>query len=196
MKKLIGQVVITSTMVIVATFAAGVRADQGGGCARPWIFFDLGNTLVATPPDAGYHYIPGAHAYVRGLRARGFHLGVITNIPETWGKTRAEKIAQLKKVIADSWSKDAGVEPMDWTDFPDPLIIVPMHDTERKPAPFTFEAALARVALEEGRNDCPVYYEGEDPAEVKAAETNGMRGYVVLRPGYPPFLPFKSGPHR
>ncbi len=184
------QLRVASAIGIAVSVAFGIRANRSGACGKPWIFFDLGNTIVVANPKSETRYVPGAHDYVRGLRKRGYHVGLISNVPEKWGITRAEKIHVLKKIVSETWTKDPTAEAMDWSDFPDSSIFIPLRDLDRKPAPFVYQSALAHVFLEEGRSDCPVYFQGEDPKEVKAAENLGMKGYVALRAGEAPFLPY------
>lgn len=175
--------------VAVALAASSGISGHAGECGKPWVFFDLGNTVVASAPGQESKYVPGAHAYVRELRKRGYSIGLITNVPEKWGTTRTAKIRALKKLIDETWTKDAGAERMDWSDFPDSAIVIPRRDFERKPSPYLFAAARAHVALEEGTRDCPVFYQGEDAAEVATAEAAGLSGYVVGRDPAAPFLP-------
>lgn len=183
---------IASTLGVAVAIAALADARiPDPACGKPWVFFDLGNTVVASAPGRESRYVPGAHAYVRELRRRGVRIGLITNVPEKWGKTRSAKIRELKKLVGETWTKEAGEEAMDWTDFPDAAIVIPPRDADRKPAPYLFRSALAHVSLEGGARDCPVIYQGEDPVEVAAAERAGMIGYVVGRDPAAPFLPFE-----
>ncbi len=182
---------LATVLGLAAAFVIPPGFSANSDCRKPWIFFDLGNTVIASNPGQDFRYIPGAHAYLRGLRERGYPIGMITNVPEKWGVNRAEKLRALKKMVRENWTKDAAAEPMDWSDFPDSAIVLPAHDSDRKPAPNLFRAALAKVALEEGRRDCPVYYLGEEPAEIAAAESSGLRGYVVLQDPAVPFPPYE-----
>jgi len=184
-----GKLSLAASAAGVALAASFGISERVGECGKPWVFFDLGNTVVASAPGQESKYVPGAHAYVRELRKRGYPIGLITNVPEKWGATRTAKIRALKKLIDETWTKEAGAERMDWSDFPDSAIVIPRRDPERKPAPYLFQAALAHVALEEGTRDCPVFYQGEDAGEVATAERTGLRGYVVGRDPAAPFLP-------
>jgi len=75
------------------------RADERSS-SKPWLFFDLGNTLVANVLDPVSHDIArlswvryvgddgkvtDAHEYLARLRAKGYTLGLVTNIPQSWG---------------------------------------------------------------------------------------------------------------
>ena len=74
-------------MLLVLVFAqacAAPKAQSAEGCSHPWVFFDLGNTLVDTK-TYDYNkifYMPGALKYVKDLRAKGYHLGLIVNYPD------------------------------------------------------------------------------------------------------------------
>ena len=84
---------------------------------------------------------------------------------------------------------------MDWSDFPDSSIILPPRDIFRKPAPYLFRNALAKVSAEEGTSQCPVYFQGEDPLEVGVAENLGIKGYIVGKDPAATFLPFDRIEH-
>lgn len=93
--------------------AAG-EGGRAGGCAV--VYFDLGETLVHTAEDKSVRYMPGAAGYLRALRARHIPVGLITNVPSSWGSTDAERAAELKKVIDKDW---ADTRPFAWSDFGD-----------------------------------------------------------------------------
>lgn len=138
-------------------------------CGRGWIFFDLGNTLIDTSTADRTRYMPGALEYLRTLKDTGFHLGLITNIPATWGDSDEERVLTLRKEIAKTWDEPDAFE---WTAFE--AVLVPRTDTERKPAPILFERALVLVP------GCSSAYQGEDPREAEAAKRAGFRqAYVV-----------------
>lgn len=62
-----------------------------------WVYFDLGDTVVASKDMKNIKYIPGAKAYIEKLHQEGFKVGIISNIPETWGLDYNEKLLSLKK---------------------------------------------------------------------------------------------------
>ncbi|MBI3558562.1 MAG: hypothetical protein HY074_20015 [Deltaproteobacteria bacterium] len=142
-------------------------------CDKPYIFFDLGNTLVDTKTYdfEKIMYMPGAYNYLRELKSHGYPLGMIVNIPESWGARREEKMAALKKFIADKWTDSA---PMAWELF-DAGILIPMKDAQRKPAAVLFEAAASIAA----RAGCPAIYEGEEIQEMAPAKAAGMKPYLA-----------------
>ncbi|MBS1963852.1 MAG: hypothetical protein JST04_16700 [Bdellovibrionales bacterium] len=183
-------VAAASVLGLAAAFAvtASISATPPD-CGKPWVFFDLGNTVVASAPGRESRYVPGAHAYVQELRRRGYPVGLLTNIPEKWGRTRAEKIRALKRLMRETWTTDPAAEAMDWSDFPEAVIVIPPSDAERKPAPYLFEAALTFAARDAGRDGCPVIFQGEDPAEIAAAEKAGLTTYLVGKDPAAPFMP-------
>ncbi len=178
--------------VLMSLFIQNRVTTRATACTKPWVFFDLGNTLIASDPGVEMKYIPGAHEYVKQLKRRGFRIGMITNVPEKWGPSSKEKVRKLKKTLMESWSRDPAQDPMDWSDFADALIFTPPRDEYRKPAPYLFKAALSQVILEEGETHCKVFFEGEDPKEVAAAVAEGMVGYVVNQDPAIPFLPIEQ----
>jgi FMN phosphatase YigB (HAD superfamily) len=164
-------------------------------CSKPWVFFDLGNTLVDTSPGRKMEYIPGALEYLHSLKQRGYRIGLITNVPEKWGPNSRKKIHALKNTMMKEWTLDPNANPLDWRDFSDVLIFVPPRDEHRKPAPYLFRSALSQVFLEEGETRCKVVFQGEDAQEVAVARQEGMIGYQVGSAGKPYFLPLADLEH-
>jgi phosphoglycolate phosphatase-like HAD superfamily hydrolase len=114
-------------------------------------------------------YVEHAHDYLLELKRLGFHVGLITNIPESWGVTQDQKLAYLKAEISKTWNE---AEAFAWSDFED--ILLPPRDLDRKPAPFLYAQALGM------HMGCPIAYEGDDATEVHAAVAAGFTsGYVV-----------------
>lgn len=148
-------------------------------CRKPWIFFDLGNTLVDSKSGKDMKYLSGAREYLKELKHRGFRIGIITNVPEQWGPSSKQKIQVLKKTVQEAWSRDPSDGTMDWNDFADTLILTPPQDLCRKPAPYLFKSAISKMVLEEGETHCRVVFQGEDPIEIAAANREGMVGHLI-----------------
>ncbi|MFG2196004.1 hypothetical protein [Streptomyces sp. NPDC048639] len=151
--------------------------DNGRGCVMVW--FDLGETLVHTAEDGSIRYMPGADKHLRALRARHIPVGLITNVPSSWGNTDAERAAELKKVIDKDW-KDP--RPFAWSDFGD-RILTPRTEAERKPAPVLYERARATTP------GCRLVYQAETNDEIQASSSLGYFSYLVGRPHWPAFMP-------
>lgn len=130
---------------------------------KPWVYFDLGDTVVNTKDMKHLKYMNGARDYIEELKREGFHVGIISNIPENWGMDYDEKLLTLKKVIQDGWEED---KPFDWAVFDE--IILPLTAREMKPAPTLFIKAIAKA------DSCPSVYIGESPKEIVAAKAAGM----------------------
>tara|TARA_R110002072_G_scaffold534_7_gene4139 strand:- start:42670 stop:43269 length:600 start_codon:yes stop_codon:yes gene_type:complete len=145
---------------------------------RPWIFFDLGNTVVDTTSKKEIHYYPNTFQYLKNLKEQGYRIGIISNIPEKFGKDYNEKLATLKKYINSKWSDDT---PFDWTLFDE--VIIPLNDKERKPSPILFKRAMARA----GR--CPIVFMGENQKEVAAAKDLGLSTFQVGKKGKSFYVP-------
>ncbi|MFI5976198.1 hypothetical protein [Streptomyces sp. NPDC051452] len=143
------------------------------------MYFDLGETLVHTAGDGSTDYQPGAASYLHALRARHIRVGLITNVPPSWGTTDAERAAKLKQEVDATWR---GPVPFAWEDFAD-RILTPRAEAERKPARILWERAKA----DSGR--CRVVYEAETAEEVTVASSLGFVAYQVGRPHRPAFLP-------
>ncbi|MFJ9469232.1 HAD family hydrolase [Streptomyces caniferus] len=168
--------------VPLAGAAAGASRTTGeggraGGCVV--VYFDLGETLVHTAKDNSVRYMPGAARYLRALRARHIPVGLITNVPSSWGSTDAERAAELKKVIDKDW---ADPTPFAWSDFGD-RIFTPRTEAERKPA----AALWKRAKSASGR--CRLVYQAETPDEVRASRSLGYLAYQATRPKWPTYLP-------
>ncbi|MFE9330407.1 hypothetical protein [Streptomyces sp. NPDC006925] len=156
---------------------AGARADAARGCVI--VYFDLGETLVHTAEDAGISYMPGAAAYLRELRKRNIEVGLITNVPSSWGETDAERAAALKKEVDRAWT---GSPSFAWEDFGD-RILTPRTEAERKPAPALWERARADA------NGCRLVYEAEAAEETAVAASLCYVAYQVGQPSRPTYLP-------
>jgi FMN phosphatase YigB (HAD superfamily) len=109
------------------------------------------------------HYYQGALNYLIELKSKGYQLGLITNIPETFGSDYDAKLLTLKKFISDNWDDQIS---FNWDLFDD--IILPLKNTELKPNPVMFEKAI------EHANHCPVSYISENPKEIVAASDTGL----------------------
>lgn len=173
-----------TAMAVPATAAQGdERLPQGNaakghrGCVV--VYFDLGETLIHTADDGSIRYLPGAAEHLRALRARHIPVGLITNVPSSWGDTDAERAAELKKVIAEDWTDS---RPFAWSDFGD-RILTPRTEAERKPATVLWERARR------ASGDCRLVYQAETTDEIKASRSLGYVSYLVGRPHWPVFMP-------
>ncbi len=154
---------------------ASARAQR----ACPVVYFDLGETLVHTADDGSVGYLPGAAAYLRALREHHITIGLITNVPPSWGATDAERAARLKKEVDATWRD---LTPFAWGDFGD-RILTPRTEAERKPAPALWQRAMARSG------SCRLVYEAETAQEVQVAAEQGFVPYRIGQPHRPEFLP-------
>lgn len=150
---------ISKILLLCGLMAFQAKAQDKG----LWVYFDLGDTVVSTKDMKKIKYIPGAKEYIERLHQEGFKVGMISNIPETWGMDYDEKLLSLKKAIEDGWVDSV---PFDWTLYDE--VILPLKNTEMKPAPHLFLKAIQRA------QSCPSLYIGESPKEILAAEKIGM----------------------
>lgn len=134
---------------------------------KPWIYFDLGDTVIDTKDMKKLKYFKGAKDYLSELRQKGFQIGLITNIPETFGQDYDEKLETLKKMINDGWI-DRDV--FDWNQFD--RIILPLKNSEMKPAPTLFMKALSEA------KGCPSAYFSENEKEIIAAKSHGFASKI------------------
>ncbi|GAA0602547.1 hypothetical protein [Streptomyces crystallinus] len=168
---------LASAVLCTPASAAVPEARTGSGC--PVVYFDLGETLVHTADDGGIGYQPGAASYLRALRERHIKVGLITNVPPSWGTTDAERAARLKHEVDAAWR---GSAPFAWRDFGD-RVLTPRTDAERKPAPVLWQRAKA----DSGR--CRLVYQAETAEEVAVAASVGYVPYQVGQSHRPTFLP-------
>ncbi|MBX9766805.1 MAG: hypothetical protein K2X47_06000, partial [Bdellovibrionales bacterium] len=73
-------------------------------CTKPWVFFDLGQTIVDTDTNKynPMFYMPNAYEYVQSLNKLGHKTGMIIDIPEQWGRDTAE-LKAIKDLATAKW---------------------------------------------------------------------------------------------
>lgn len=150
---------LSSVVFLMSLFSFKVAAQD----KKPWVYFDLGDTVVSTKDMKHLKYMKGAREYMEELKREGIKIGIISNIPENWGMDYDEKLQSLKKVIQDGWDEE---RPFDWTVYDE--VILPLKNTEMKPAPTLFLKAISKA------ESCPSAYIGESPKEITAARDVGM----------------------
>ncbi len=148
---------------------------------KPWVYFDLGDTIVNTKDMKHLKYIRGARVYMDELKREGFNIGIISNIPENWGMDYDEKLLSLKKVIQEGWDEET---PFDWSVYEE--IILPLKNTEMKPAPTLFLKAIEKA------DSCPSVYIGESPKEITAARNTGMAAKLFIESDKEIYIPIKE----
>ncbi|THC55131.1 hypothetical protein [Streptomyces sp. A1499] len=189
-RAVLGAALVSTVLCAVPAGAAPAPGDAGGAAARgaavaaheracPIVYFDLGETLVHTAEDGGTGYRTGAAAYVRALRERRIKVGLITNVPSSWGATDAERAARLKQEVDATWQ---GPVPFAWQDFGD-RVLTPRTEAERKPAPALWKRAKA------GSGRCRVVYQAETAEEVNVAASLGFVPYRIGLPHRLAYLP-------
>lgn len=161
--------------------------EEATKCDHALIFFDLGETLVDTktnedPVTHDYkkiYYFKKTTEYLKSLQKKGHKLGMIINVPETWGVDNAAKFAKLKDFVKASWNDPKNPE-FRWNDFEPSMILLPPDDAHRKgKSPYLFE--LAKKFGD--KSDCPVVFQGEEENEVDTAADVGMEAFLVKRDG-------------
>ncbi|MDA8793186.1 HAD family hydrolase [Bacteriovoracaceae bacterium] len=158
---------IVSLLFSQLTFSKVIANEETS--FNTWIYFDLGNTLIDTSNKDGFKYFSNSYQYVQKLKSQGFQVGLITNIPQTFGDNYEEKLKTLKAYVKKKW---IGRLPFDWNQFDN--IIIPLSDLERKPAPILFSRALFL-------SNCPLVYFGEDKPEIIAAKSLGLASKLVSK---------------
>ena len=139
--------------------------------APKWFFFDLGDTIVDT--RNGYdkmEYMEGAYEYLQNLKANGYKIGLIVNIPVEWGTTYPEKMAKLQSFVDSGW-----IDPLPFNLKSFDAIYVPRFQVERKPSIVLFLTVSYNLWLE-GET---AVFQGEDPKEIENASLAGFTAYLV-----------------
>lgn len=137
--------------------------------AKGWVYFDLGNTIINTHDQSAFKFYKGSLNYLHALKARDFKIGIISNIPESFGQDHEQKLATLKDYIAKNWADD---EQMDWEIFDE--IILPLKNEELKPAEIMYKKAIERSDFSK------MAYISENLKEVLKASELGMAGHLYL----------------
>ena len=161
-------------LFFISCFSYNVMAQD----KKPWVYFDLGDTIVNTKDMNHIKYMKGAREYLKDLKREGFKIGIVSNIPENWGMDYDEKLLTLKKIIQDGWDEE---EAFDWSIYDE--IILPLKNTEMKPAPTLFLKAIAKA------QSCPSAFIGESPKEILAAQNVGMAAKLFDENDAVPFMP-------
>ena len=165
---------------------------------KPIMVFDMGKTISdhtefdpVTDAFKREWYAPGAYEYLNRLKAQGFTLAMMINIPEEWGDTQERKLEKLKKVVRTGWD-DPDHAAFDWTHFD--FIFFPDNDLERKGTGnlIFYHKVIAALARVFGHRD--VLFQGENPIEVAEARRAGMAAWDINRVGFSPphYLPIEQ----
>lgn len=167
---------ISKVFFLLSLFSFNAKAQ--GHDKKPWVYFDLGDTVVNTKDMNHIKYMKGAREYIEELKREGFKVGIISNIPESWGMDYNEKLSTLKKIIQDGWDEE---QPFDWTVYDE--VILPLKNNEMKPAPVLFLKAIDKA------QSCPSVYIGESPKEILAAQNVGMAAKLYNESDEVSFIP-------
>ncbi len=160
---------LSAVKKLAAIILLAVAPAQAGD-KLPWVFFDLGKTLIDHNPDyTNMRYLPGTKDYIKSLKSRGFRLGILINWPEEEGNSDAEKLALCKRFVLENWNNSA---PFDWDLFD--AVFFPPKNIYRKPHPYLFQKALKTA------EPAAAVYQGENPGEIEAAKKAGMAAHRVV----------------
>ena len=168
---------LLSCIYLFSLYSQNVQAHE----KKPWVYFDLGDTVVRTKDMKHLKYMRGAREYMDELKREGFNIGIISNIPENWGMDYDEKLLSLKKVIQDGWDEPA---PFDWSVYDE--IILPLNNNEMKPSPALFIKAITKS------ESCPSVYIGESPKEIVASKMEGMAAKLFVEDENEIYIPIGS----
>ncbi len=170
-------------LILIGSSCSTLTPRTTSNCAHPWVFFDLGDTLIDTKGGAFHEvdYLPGASDLLKKFKAEGYRIGLISNIPEGWGDTHPERISRLKSELARDWNPKAK-EPFHWEWIDRDAYFLPATVKERKPASTLFERAIHWARRDPGCENLNPDYYSENPVEIQTANRMGFHG--ILKP-YP-----------
>lgn len=146
-----------------------------------WVYFDLGNTVINVKDKNNFDYFSGSKTYISRLKSLGYKIGVISNIPESFGQTHEEKLETLKNYISSKWS---GSESFDWEVFD--KIYLPLSNSELKPAPVLYKRAIVENQLKKA------VFISETEKEVIAAQELGFAGHVFDDQSHQLYIPIEE----
>jgi hypothetical protein len=101
-------------LTALATLPPPAVLAKGRSPPKPWLFFDLGDTLVKTVIDPASHdmvriswmryydedgTVSDAFAYLTKMKAKGYPIGLIANIPQNWADP---DLSKAKAWLAES----------------------------------------------------------------------------------------------
>ncbi len=186
---LLGQSILL--ILAAALFSVSAHATS---CLQPWMLFDTGDTLVIVPEDyKNMHNEPGLEGYLKQLEAANFPLGLIINVPEDWGQEipvddlLTRKVLYTQQFFREGWLGDAPDFP--WGRFGKiegqgkdrrfhGHVFFPAKNSDRKPG--TCPTCTLNLAFDAAKKaGCPAIYQGEDAAEMEAAEKVGLIPFQV-----------------
>ena len=202
---------MTKKIVIVALLgcaftAVGRKAKAApfsATCAAPYVFFDVGRTLVDTETN---NYNPmtlqiEADEYLKAVKAHGNPMGLVSDVPEAWGRDLPEvssvrdyptaKLLRFIEFMHGTFPGDhaswKGPE-FDTTYFGEFVgqgadmefhgrVFLPATTAERKKSGSSvlFQRAVKMAA----DNGCPALYFSDDETEMNPARVAGMVPYLV-----------------
>lgn len=193
---------VVSLLCLVSAWSSSGSA-QVRRCTHPYIFFDLGMTVVDTATNKynPMFLMPGIREYLRDLNWAGYRVGVISDVPLAWGRDNPE-MSQIKDFLTAKWlrmiyfmqgrypaDKTSWVgAPLDFSYFgtfygvgPDRQfqgrVFLPLAEGEQKSkgGKQMFFRAIS-LAAQEG---CRALYMGEELSEVMTARSAGMSAFWV-----------------
>jgi len=146
-------------------------------CDHAVVFFDLGDTIVDTKTHdfKKILYYLQTKNYLYQLKDDGHELGLIVDVPESWGDTHEKKMKKLVSFITGLWG-DERYEDFDWSDFAKDLILLPPTTNDRKDhSNYLFKKAKEIVQ----EKNCHAVFQGEQMSEVKMANEQNIKGFLV-----------------
>lgn len=161
---------LATALLLMVFLATAPKADA----SKAFVWLDLGNVILET--RNGYdkvHYMPGVLEYLEQIKNDGHKVGLIVNIPESWGKPDdyPSKIQATLDFIRGGWIDAEKTFSFDVFD----EVVIPMRNTQRKPAPDLFMKAL-EVSKNLGLRP---FYQSEDAEEIEVAQSIGFKAHKV-----------------
>ncbi len=197
-----------ASLIFLAPVIGAFNAILPHSCNKAFIFFDLGDTLIDTHThDYNPMFaMPGALAHLRELNSLGYPLGIISDVPESWGRDQLDvaKIkdyptAKFKRLLnfidgvysgdrsswlgpKFEWSLFGIFENREKTEGDSSLkffgrVILPFKTSERKKNGSVIMYQRARLLA--AQSSCQAIYETSDQNELNPAKKAGLITYLV-----------------
>lgn len=199
---------VSAIFIFLLAFSFAICAVTPRNCDKAFVFFDLGDTLIDTHT---HDYNPmflhqNTLEHLNLLKANGHPLGLITDVPESWGRDQTDVLkikdyftAKLKRLInfidghypSDksswlgpkfNWAFFGSFEPRDQKNSLDNMrfngrIILPLKTSERKRNGGTIMYQRARLLA--AQMHCEAIYETADDKEIEPAYHAGLIPFWV-----------------
>jgi len=159
---------LRSIKIIVFFISIFTCAQLNASTASTVLFFDLGNTLINTKNEKQFKFFDSTLSYLNSLKEKNYRMGLLINIPESWGESQEQKLKSLKDYVNNRWKES---KPFPWSYFE--VIFLSPDTKRRKPNPYLFNQAMNWA------KNKTILYQSENREEVFQASSMGIASFQV-----------------